>query len=184
MSRKIPEWHQLRKALAAGDYAIATRLLKKNAKLLTERNGIGETVLHYLAVEDYREAVAWLHSRGADLNTVNDYGTPVLFEVAQLGYRQLLLWMLELGADPNAKDAYGQGIGEYLIEYKKREIAEYVKQCVESFSRAQIPLGNARPRNFASRPLRGKRFRPHSTRVFDPNPASEPPDEWVTATSD
>ena len=130
MSRKIPDWYQLRNALAAGDYTTAMRLLKKNPKLRDERNSIGETVLHYLAVEDDREAVAWLHKQGADLNAVNEFGTPLLFEVALLGYRDLLLWLLEHGADPNAKDAYGQRIDEYLVEYKKADMVEFVKRHI------------------------------------------------------
>ena len=63
------------------------------------RNGIGETVLHFLAVENDREGVSWLHSRGFSLNETNAFGIPMIFEVAQLEYRDLFLWFTHHGAD-------------------------------------------------------------------------------------
>jgi ankyrin repeat protein len=78
--------------------------------LLSLRNGIGETALHFLAVENDMKGVAWLHARGFDLNAKNHFRNPVIFEVAQLGYKQLLLWFVENGADPNAHNAEQQDI--------------------------------------------------------------------------
>lgn len=39
-------------------------------------NGIGETGLHFLAVENDGAAVAWLHARGSDLNTRDPFDSP------------------------------------------------------------------------------------------------------------
>ncbi|SUS05873.1 conserved hypothetical protein [uncultured Defluviicoccus sp.] len=93
-------------------------------------NGIGETVLHFLAVEDDEAGVAWLRARGADINTKNEFGTPVLFEVASLGYKNLFTWMVEAGADARAQDAEGQDLVEHLLDYDKEEMAKWVREHV------------------------------------------------------
>src|SRR5258708_4784566 len=105
MSTARQEWFQLRDALERGDFSSASALLEKDSSLIDERNGIGESILHFLSVEDNRPAVEWLHTRGADLNAANEFGTPLLFEVALLGNQELLLWLIEHGADPKKKDA-------------------------------------------------------------------------------
>lgn len=130
MSRARPEWHQFRDALERADFSGASGLLEQDSSLLDERNGIGESVLHFLAVENNRKAVEWLHARGSDLNATNEFGTPLLFEVAQLGYHDLLLWIIEHGADPKKKDAQGQSIDEYLAEFDKPEMIEFIKQRI------------------------------------------------------
>lgn len=123
MSDTEPSWYELRRAVFAGDYKAAEDLLRKNPGLLKLRNGAGETVLHYLAVENAAEGVAWLHGKGADLDTKNDFGTPVLFEVAQLGYKDLFSWFVARGADIRAVDDYGQGLIAFLTEYSKPKMA-------------------------------------------------------------
>ena len=130
MNRARPEWYQFRDALERADFSGASTLLDQDSGLLDERNGIGESVLHFLAVENNRQAVEWLHARGADLNAVNEFGTPLLFEVAQLGYRDLLLWLVERGADPKKKDAQGQRIDEYLAECDKPEMIQFISQHI------------------------------------------------------
>lgn len=131
MSRARPEWYQLLDALERADFSGASALLEKDSSLVDERNGIGESVLHFLAVENNRQAVEWLHARGgSDLNAANEFGTPLLFEVAQLGYRDLLLWLIEHGADPKKKDAEGQRIDEYLADIDQPEMVEFIKQHI------------------------------------------------------
>jgi hypothetical protein len=124
-------WYALRNAVFAEDFAEADALVAARPELLHLLNGIGETVLHFLAVEDDQAGVAWLHARGADINTKNQFGTPVLFEVASLGYRDLFRWLVEKGADARAQDAEGQDLVEHLLEYDKQEMASWV--------RAQVP---------------------------------------------
>src|SRR5690242_1124898 len=110
MSAVRPEWYQLRNALEQADFAAATAILEKDPRLIDERNGIGETVLHFLAVENNQAAVEWLYARGADLNATNKFGTPLLFEVAALEYHDLVLWLVQHGADTDKKKSDGQPI--------------------------------------------------------------------------
>lgn len=85
MSASDNRWCELRNLVFEREFGAAQALLASDPAIVHSRNGIGETALHYLAVEDDLEGVAWLHSKGADLDTKNEFGTPVLFEVAQLG---------------------------------------------------------------------------------------------------
>jgi len=76
----------------------ALALLRSEPHLLEERTGLGETPLHYLAVENHLRAVALLVEAGAEVNTLNSCrGTP-LSEAASLGYDELVAFLLAHGA--------------------------------------------------------------------------------------
>jgi hypothetical protein len=122
------QWYQLRNAVYSKDYSRAELLLKSAPELMTHTNRIGETVLHFLAVENDIEGVKWLKSIGFDINTKNDFGTPAIFEVAQLGYKELLIWFYENGADFAAKDGEGYSLIEYLEEWEKPDMAKFVME--------------------------------------------------------
>jgi ankyrin repeat protein len=121
-------WYDFRNAIYAKDFGRADLLLAERPSLIHVCNSIGETVLHFLAVEDDREGVEWLHARGADLNTKNLFGTPVLFEIASLGYKELLTWFVANGADLRATDSEDRDLVLYLLEYENGQMAEWVRQ--------------------------------------------------------
>ena len=89
MSITDPVWQEFRDVVYSGDFARASEMVSCRPALLHMMNSIGETVLHFLAVENDLRGVSWLHARGADLDTKNAFGQPVLFEVAYLGYKEL-----------------------------------------------------------------------------------------------
>jgi len=130
MSDVRPEWYQLRDALEQADFVTAAALAEKDPRLIDERNGIGESVLHFLAVENNQPAVKWLHARRADLNATNEFGIPLLFEVAELGYRDLLVWLLKHGADPAKRKSDGQALDEHLAERGKADMIAFIKEHV------------------------------------------------------
>jgi len=130
MNKTRLEWYQLRDALERADFPSAFLLLRNAPSLIDERNSIGESVLHFLAVENNSTAVEWLHACGADLNAANEFGTPVLFEVALLGHWDLFKWLIKHGADLQKKDAQGQTIAEYLIEFGRPETLEFINKYV------------------------------------------------------
>src|SRR3954471_17634095 len=113
-----PEWYELRGLVAGKKVGGAPAPLARQPSLRFAVNGLGETVLHYQAVENDEEGVSWLSSQGFDINTRNEFGTPVVFEVAQLDYRSLLHWFISKGADLNCRDREGKSIKEYVLMYK------------------------------------------------------------------
>jgi hypothetical protein len=124
---KSQEWNDLRDHVVTRNFEKAAELLKHTPSLRTDVSGLGETVLHYQAVENDLQGVAWLHLQGFDINTRNQFGTPVVFEVAQLDYRDLLLWFISNGADLRCKDADGQDIKEYVLQFDHKEIAKHLE---------------------------------------------------------
>jgi len=130
MSETDPAWYELRNALYAQEYERSVALVENRPELVHLVNGIGETVLHFLAVENDQAGVFWLHSRGADINTKNSFGEPVLFEVAALGYKELFTRLVAAGADPFTAGADGQGLVDYLSEFENEDMATWVRSQI------------------------------------------------------
>jgi ankyrin repeat protein len=130
MSDTPQSWYEFRNAIYLGNFELAADLLARQPAVLHLVNGIGETVLHFLAVENDSEGVIWLHARGADLDTKNKFGAPVLFEVASLEYKELFDWFLAQGANIQATDAEGKDVVLHLLEFDHEEMAEWVRNRV------------------------------------------------------
>ena len=64
----------------------ARELLRREPTLISALTGLGETPLHFLAVEDQLDAVKLLFDQGAAVNTLNRFGNSALAEAASLGY--------------------------------------------------------------------------------------------------
>jgi ankyrin repeat protein len=100
----------------------ARDLLRREPALIFARTGLGETPLHYLAVENQLEAVKLLVEHGAELNTLNEFGDSALAEAASLGYAELVAWMMSHGAlltvpgqsDPTLNEAARGGSAEIV----------------------------------------------------------------------
>jgi ankyrin repeat protein len=109
-----PLWYDFRNSVYSGLFEYAENLLAANPCLFDLSNSIGETVLHFLAVENNLEGVEWLYARGFSFNTKNRFGTPMIFEVASVGHRDLLLWLFQHGADFSVVDSKQRDILAYL----------------------------------------------------------------------
>lgn len=81
------------------DLEAASAAVAADPGLLNARSGIGETVLHWLAVENVIPAVQALIARGADTNPKNDFGATPLMEAAMLGLADMCKLLLAHGAD-------------------------------------------------------------------------------------
>jgi ankyrin repeat protein len=73
-------------------------LVRDEPDLLEARTGLGETPLHYLAVENQLRAVVLLVEAGAMIDTVSDVGGTPLSEAASLGYEEMVEFLLSRGA--------------------------------------------------------------------------------------
>ena len=125
---KNDDWYKLRNLIFSRQFGDALAVIKRDKDILNARSSIGETVLHYLAVENNQEGVAWLKTHGANVNTQNDFGVPPVFEVAELGYKELLKWFLDNDADLSITDKEGRDIWAYLKESNKSEMIEYLNK--------------------------------------------------------
>ncbi len=80
-------WHPLLIKLmqfAVRNPKLARKLVKDHPEALKLRNGIGETALHYLAVENYADAVQLLIDLGADAYVGNYFGATALQEATKV----------------------------------------------------------------------------------------------------
>lgn len=69
---------------------------------------MGETSLHYLAVEGHIDVVRFLYGLGFDVNAVSEGGTTPLIDVCITGNDRMAELLLSLGANPNATcDTWG-----------------------------------------------------------------------------
>jgi ankyrin repeat protein len=88
----------LREAAVDSDKALAD-LLAEHPEYLALRDGVGETALHYLAIEIECDAVRRLAEAGSDVNARDDFGNTALHQAARLGSLAMIQLLLELGAD-------------------------------------------------------------------------------------
>ena len=77
---------------------LARKLVKDHPEVLDLRTGIGETALHYLAVEDYADAVQLLIDLGADVNVTNEFGDSALEEAMQVNAKETVEVLRRAGA--------------------------------------------------------------------------------------
>lgn len=128
MSETDPAWYEFRNAVYAREFARAQEMLTATPSLIHLTNGLGETALHFLAVENDEEGVARLHARGASLDTKNMFGDPVLFEVASLGYKELFVWFSENGANLKVTNREDEDVVIHLLNQDNEEVAEWVRR--------------------------------------------------------
>jgi len=100
----------------------ALHLLDEDPGLVQVKTSIGETALHYLAVENQIEAVEMLYERGADINTVNDCGGTPLSDAASLGCVEQVQILLERGARVDGLFSFNEPILHDAVRSGKPEI--------------------------------------------------------------
>ncbi|MDM1763361.1 MULTISPECIES: hypothetical protein [unclassified Acinetobacter] len=119
-------WYRLRNAVYSKNFEEATHLLHIKPSLINIKNRIGETVLHFLAVENDLEGVEWLYHQGFSLDNKTEITKePIIFEIASLGYLNLIKWFHDQGADFSATDYQNRNIIEYLTYYHENNIGDY-----------------------------------------------------------
>ena len=99
--RRKGSWHPLLVKLmqfAVRRPKLARKLVKEHPEVLTLRTGLGETALHYLAVENYAEAVQLLIDLGADVNVRNKFGATALEEAMQVEAKETVQVLRRAGA--------------------------------------------------------------------------------------
>ncbi len=95
------------------DHAAAERLLREHPGLIHATNRLGETALHFLAIESYPEGVAFLARHGASVDVTDGHRTP-LMDAAMIGASQVVRQLLVLGADPYVQTSEGETVWDCL----------------------------------------------------------------------
>lgn len=87
---------------AVNDPAEALLLLDANPDLRTAHWNLGQTSLHFVAIEGFVDAVGLLLENGFDPNARNQFGDTPLLDVCVLEHVEIAGLLLKHGADPNA----------------------------------------------------------------------------------
>jgi ankyrin repeat protein len=99
--RRKGSWHPLLIKLmrfAVSNPKLARKLVKDLPEVLNLRTGLGETALHYLAVENYADAVQLLIDLGAEVNVKNEFGASALEEAVQVEAKETVNVLRRAGA--------------------------------------------------------------------------------------
>jgi ankyrin repeat protein len=108
-----PLFNQLVDA-AVLDQPAAEQLLGEHPELIHLRNRLGETALHFLAVEDYAEGVAFLVRHGAPVDTVDYSHRTPLMDAAMVGATRTVRHLLACGANPFVSTPDGDTVWDLL----------------------------------------------------------------------
>lgn len=105
-------------------------------QVMSNRSGIGETMLHWYAIEGDADVVEKIIGLGFDVNTVNRFHRTPLFECATIGRWEIVALLLAHGARTDVKDRNDEDVFEALEDQDKHEKAEILRKLVaESRSR-------------------------------------------------
>ena len=98
------------------------------AKILSNRNGIGETMFHWYAIEGGPHIVQRIINLGFDVNTTNKFHQTPLYECASICRWDMVELLLRNNADPFIKDRNNEDIFEHLESFGKKEQLVMLKE--------------------------------------------------------
>ncbi|HSI15491.1 MAG TPA: ankyrin repeat domain-containing protein [Chthoniobacter sp.] len=104
----------------------AEEMLARNPDLIRLSNGIGETALHFLAVEDHLEEVSWLIEHGAAVDSLNDFNQTPLMEVAGAGRLEMCKLLVSHGANIRYVSPWGESVLSAAASHDQVEVVDYL----------------------------------------------------------
>jgi len=110
------------------DQPAAAQLLQEHPWLLQATNRLGETALHFLAVENYAEGVTFLARHGAPVNARNDSQRTPLMEAAMVGATDVVRALLSCGADPSVRTPDGDTIWDFLNPERNTDLLSILRE--------------------------------------------------------
>lgn len=100
------------------------------ATVLSNRNGLGETMLHWYAIEGSVPVVEKMIALGFDVDTTNHYGSTPLCECAQLGKWEMVELLLARGARTDIRDCNGEDVFAFLEDNDEHENLRILRELV------------------------------------------------------
>ena len=106
----------------------AEQLLREHPELIHATNRLGETALHFLAVENYGDGVVFLARHGAPLNARNHFERTPLMEAAMVGATEAVRQLLACGADPSFQTPDGETVWDLLDPESATELLSIFRE--------------------------------------------------------
>jgi len=102
-------------------YSILEKGGKPNQRLVEQcqlsKTGIGETMLHWYAIEGSPDVLKKLIDLGFEVNVQNDFGNTPIMECSQIGRWDIARVLLDNGADLSITNDEGRDYLSFLREY-------------------------------------------------------------------
>ena len=89
--------------------------------VLVNRNGLGESMLHWYAIEGEPKIIEKVIELGFDVNTTNKFGRTALFECVILARWEIVKLLLSHGARTDIRDQNDEDVFAYLQEAGEQE---------------------------------------------------------------
>ena len=126
MSEESQGYFELLNAFRAASYqGTGTEFISAHPELTSIRSPhVGETVLHFVAIENEVQAVKELAAAGADAGCCDGSQTTPLMSSVKLGHFEMASLLLALGADVHARDHDGQTVLHHWCHRPKEAILE------------------------------------------------------------
>lgn len=116
-------WIEAYEALEDG-CALSGKLL---ATVRTNRNNLGESMLHWYAIEGDSTVLKKLIDLGFDVNATNMFGRTPLFECVVIGRWEIAELLLEHGARTDIPDQNNEDVFAYLEDGGEHSKAQKLK---------------------------------------------------------
>jgi ankyrin repeat protein len=119
-----PGWIELYEALEAGQRPSAELV----ARCKSSRTGIGETMLHWYAIEGDPDVLQQLVDLGFDVNVQNEFGKTPIMESALIGSWDNARVLLDNGADLEITDDEGDDLFALLDEMEIEDRPDWARR--------------------------------------------------------
>ena len=87
------------------------------SKTIKQKDGTGNTVLHYAAEWQYKDAINGLVMKGADISAKNANGETPLFSAVKTNNPDIIQTVIDCGADINARDNLGSTVMHTAVRW-------------------------------------------------------------------
>jgi len=98
------------------------------ATVLENRNGLGESMLHWYAIEGDPTVLEKIIGLGFDVNATNKFGRTPLFECAEIERWDIVELLLTNGARTDIRDQNEEDVFVYLEESGDHEKSKKLKE--------------------------------------------------------
>jgi ankyrin repeat protein len=120
-----PRFHAFRDAVAS-NLETAAEILARDSVVLRLRNELGETAMHFFAVENSLREVVWLIDNGSEVDTQNKFKQTPLMEVAGLGQLEMCQLLISHGANVGYVSSRGESVLSAAASTDEAEVVEYL----------------------------------------------------------
>lgn len=116
------------------DQSAAAKTLQEHPWLRAAKWRLGESLVHFLAIEDYQGGVKWLLENGLAADRVNELGDTALFDVLKLGNYEMASLLIAYGANPFVVSPTHGTLIEYAKLADDKQLVEFLNSINPSKS--------------------------------------------------